>query len=719
MHPSPSAAQDPDPQAAYAALLAHDARFDGHWFVGVTTTGIYCRPVCRVRPPLQPHCRFFRNAALAEQAGFRPCLRCRPEQAPGLSRVDSSGVLARHAARRLVQAVREGEPLPLPALAAELGVTDRHLRRIFQAEHGVSPMDFLGTQRLLQAKQLLTDTDWPVTTVALASGFASLRRFHAAFAQRYRLQPTRWRRTARPAADGDVEGHASAGGMLELSLAYRPPYDQAGTLHFLSRRQVAGVEALADSSSGHGPLWRRTLALDHEGERRQGWIEIGFAADADRLTLRVSSGLAAALGKVIQRVRDAFDLDADPHAVGEALRDLPVPPPAGLRLIGSMDGFEAAVRVVLGQQVSVAAARTLTARLVDALGESIETPFAGLSKLFPSARSIADAPAETLGRLGIVRQRVAALQALARAVDEGELRLQPGAPLQATRARLLALPGVGDWTAELIALRALGWPDAFPAGDLGVRQALMPALDASRSRRDDTAFVLAQAEAWRPWRGYAVVALWRGLDPPPGAEPDSARTAPPRPAPLSPSPQGHAMPLRTPTPLATRTVHTPLGRVLLAATDRGLAGLWFEGQQHHPGDALDGRTTPGPHPVLDATAAQLADYFAGSRRDFDLPLDPWGGTPLQRGVWQVLSSIPPGQTRRYGEIAAACGRPTAVRAVAAAIGRNPISIVVPCHRVIGARGQLTGYAGGLDRKAALLSLEARLEARLADARKAA
>jgi AraC family transcriptional regulator of adaptative response / DNA-3-methyladenine glycosylase II len=482
---SPPALHD---DAAYRALQTHDARFDGRLFVGVTSTGIYCRPVCRVRSPKRENCRFFANAALAERHGFRPCLRCRPELAPGLSLTDSSEVLADQAARWLAQAAHEGQDPPLPALAARLGVTDRHLRRIFAKRHGVTPVAWLSTQRLLLAKQLLTDTALPVTQVALACGFGSQRRFNAAFAQRYRLSPTALRR----------EGAAEPGA---LKLAWRPPFDLGGLLGFIARRAVPGQEVV------DGLKVRRTLALQHQGQALAGWISARFVPERCELHLSVAPTLRPALGPLLQRTRHAFDLDADPGQIDPVLASVPGPDRPGVRLPGSWDGFEIAARVVLGQQVTVAAARTLSQRLVQRFGAPIETPFADLDRLFPSAEVLAAADPADIGTLGIVRQRVRALQTLAAAVADGRLQLQPGADLPATLATLNALPGIGDWSAQLIALRTLAWPDAWPASDIG----LLKALGQPPGARDIAAGTAA-AEAWRPWRGYAVFKLWLSLE---------------------------------------------------------------------------------------------------------------------------------------------------------------------------------------------------------------
>ena len=487
--------QDPaiDEDGAYRAVVAHDARFDGRLFVGVTSTGVYCRPVCRVRTPMRRNCRFFGNAASAESAGFRPCLRCRPEQAPGLALVDSPDVLAQHAARMLDAAARDGQSMTLPDVAGRLGVTDRHLRRIFVAAHGVSPLDYLTTQRLLLAKQLLTDTQLPVADVALASGFGSQRRFHAAFRQRYRLAPGDLRRQGASAMVANRRADLGP----TLRLGYRPPYDVAGVVRFFATRQVAGVEAVDAAMLG----LRRTLAWEHQGRRVAGWLAGRFLPDRHEVEVILSPSLAPALGSVVQRLRQGLDLDADPMAVDAALRSLPGPP--GVRVPNGMDGWEIAVRVILGQQVTVAAARTLTARLVERFGEPLATPFDDLTRLFPSAERLAQAALEDIAALGIVRQRAGALQALAREVAAGRIELHRGAPLARTLDALRALPGIGEWTVQLIAMRALAWPDAFPATDIGVMNAL---------GTRDAARVTALAEAWRPWRSYAVMRLWQSLD---------------------------------------------------------------------------------------------------------------------------------------------------------------------------------------------------------------
>ena len=479
-----------DADACYRAVAAHDARFDGAFFIGVTSTGIYCRPVCRVKTPRRENCRFFAHASQAEGAGFRPCLRCRPELAPqtlAWSAQDASALLAQHAARLLDSPDAWGDEVPSVAgLAARLGVSDRHLRRVFEAELGVSPMDWLQTRRLLAAKQLLADTRLPVAQVALAAGFASLRRFNAAFAAQYRMSPTALRRDGSEAKPGDG---------IAVTLGYRPPYDVREMLQFLQQRGIAGVEQI--DVAAHTVA--RTLRLDDD---TRGWIACRFEPEQHRVQVRVADSLAPQLPRVIARVRAWLDLDADPAAI-HAVLGADFPALAGLRVPGTLDGFELAVRAVVGQQVTVAAARTLTTRLVERFGTPLATPIDGLTRLFPTPAALAAASGDELGQLGLVRQRQAAIHALAQAVSSGQISLHAGADVAATMDALKALPGIGAWTADYIALRALRWPDAFPSGDVALQKALSPDGQRLTARAAE-----GRAERWRPWRAYAVIRAW-------------------------------------------------------------------------------------------------------------------------------------------------------------------------------------------------------------------
>ncbi len=492
-----------DPAACYQAVLSRDARFDGHFFTAVRTTGIYCRPVCKVRAPLAKNCLFFASAARAEAAGFRPCLRCRPELAPAAlphwSTQDASQILAMQAMQLLDSAEALADaPLQIADLAARLGVSERHVRRILAQHLGVTPSQYRQTRRLLLAKQLLCDTALPIARIAMLSGFASQRRFNTAFAGHYRLTPTACRREGRAASD------------MRLKLAYRPPYDEAAMMRFLAQRAMPGLE-LCIPTENDTSEFVRILRLPAGKQTHLGWVRLDFEAEAHRVLVQLSDSLLPVLPAVLQQVRWALDLDADPLAIEATLaRDFAHC--AGWRVPGAWDGFELAVRAVLGLLVTVAAARTLTTRLVHALGEPLATPWPQLTHAFPAPAALLQASPDTLGQLGIVRQRQKAIQALAQAVLHGGLELRPGPQVQTTVQALLALPGIGEWTAHYIAMRALRWPDAFPAGDIVVQQRL-GVRDGPHSARAATARATELATAWQPWRSYAVIRLWHGGSP--------------------------------------------------------------------------------------------------------------------------------------------------------------------------------------------------------------
>jgi AraC family transcriptional regulator of adaptative response / DNA-3-methyladenine glycosylase II len=493
-----------DPPALYRALAARDARFDGVFYVGVTSTGIYCRPVCPAKTPKATNCRFFDSAAAAERAAFRPCLRCRPELAPGRAPVDDAPRVAGLVARRIEEGASAGAA-GLARVAARFGYSPRQLRRIVHQELGVAPMELVLTRRLLLAKQLLTETALPVTRVATASGFSSLRRFNDAFRTRYGMPPTRLRRQADGAPGAEP---AAAGGPLTLQLAYRPPFDWDGLLRFLRTRALRGVEHVGDDS------YARTVQLGGHA----GWLRVRHAPARRALVVELAPTLTPVLPDVLARLRHLFDLSARPDVIAAHLAQDPLLADAvarapGLRVPGAFDGFELAVRAVLGQQVSVAAAATLAGRFAAAFGAPVATPHAALDRLTPTPARVAAASADEVAALGVVRARAAAVVALAGEVAAGRLTLDAGDRPDDAVARLCALPGVGPWTAQYVAMRALRWPDAFPKEDLVVRRRLGGATPAAAE---------ARSRAWRPWRAYATLHLWRA----PGATPDAS----PRPA---------------------------------------------------------------------------------------------------------------------------------------------------------------------------------------------
>lgn len=474
----------PHADHCYQALLSRDSRFDGRIFVGVSSTGIYCRPVCRVRTPRRENCSFFPSAAAAERAGFRPCLRCCPELAPGRSPIESGARLA-HAAAALLEEIGAEGGRP-GVVAARLGISERHLRRIFGDEFGVSPAAFLLSRRLQLARRLLVESTHPIGEVALAAGFASLRTFNQRFRAHYRSAPGELRRTQRGRTDG-------AG--LSFRLAFRPPLDWRALSAFLARRAIPGVECV--DVSGAVPRYRRTLAL----AGATGWVEVA-PRDAASLAVHIDPALLRVAPAVLGRMRRLFDLGCDPREIADALGELARDRP-GLRVPGAANGFEMAVRAVLGQQISVAAARTLAARFAERLGVPVASPWPELSRRFPEPTEVAEVPLEVLSALGIMRPRARAVIGLAQALATGRLQLDGFAPVEDTRAALLEITGIGPWTAEYIAMRALAWPDAFPEGDVGVHRALG---ETARKR------VRERMDAYRPWRAYAVMHLWMKLE---------------------------------------------------------------------------------------------------------------------------------------------------------------------------------------------------------------
>ncbi len=481
-----------DHNACYHAVQSRDRRFDGWFFVGVTSTGVYCRPVCAVRTPQQKNCRFFATPAAAERAGFRPCLRCRPELAPGHSLAEMSSNLARAAARMIDEGFLQEHDLA--ALAAAVGVTDRHLRRIFRAEFDVSPVEYAQTQRLLLAKRLLTDTAMPVGDIAFAAGFGSVRRLNSGFTEHYGFAPTRLR--ARATHAGRPEDGPT------LMLGYRPPFAWHALLDFLRARAVDGVEVVdADS-------YARTITVDYGGTQHTGWLHARNVPQRHAVALTLSASLMQAMPPVLARARRLFDLDCRPDLVDAHLGALAADTP-GLRVPGAVDGFEIAVRAIAGQVISLAQARRILARMTAVYGTPLAQPRDGLPMTFPTAAALAQVDPHTLSaQTGLQASRAAAVVELARAIHDGSLRLEPLVPLAPTLAALQALPGVGEWTAQYIAMRALGWPNAFPLGDYVLRKRLANGDGSLPTRRA----MVERAEPWAPWRAYAAMHLWHRDD---------------------------------------------------------------------------------------------------------------------------------------------------------------------------------------------------------------
>ncbi len=646
-----------DPDQCYRALRTHDARFDGRFFVGVGTTGIYCRPVCTAKTPLERNCRFFPSAAAAEGEGFRPCLRCRPELAPGY-------------------AIGRRQPAPRPVR----GRADRG--RAAGGGEPRGPRRHAGRHRPPPAPRL------PAGVRRLARGL------RADAAPAARQAPAHRHRAARPRR-GDGErlrepaplqrplphplphdaGRAAQGGPGArrggpARLRPRPtarPTTGPPCWPSSSGARIAGVEAV------DGRRYRRTIRLERAGKAHAGWIEVAPSPRKSALRVTASASLAGAVPALLARVKPLLDLASRPDEIAAALGPLAEAHP-GLRLPGAVDGFEVAVRAILGQQVTVAAATTIAGRFAGAFGERDRHAARGTRPSLPDGRAHRGDGAAGHRRPGhhrLARPRHRGARARSRS------RRAAARALRAGRARRWrpssASPASGPWTAQYIAMRALAWPDAFPHPDVAV----LKAMGETNGRR-----ALARAEAWRPWRSYAVLHLWKSLERAAARNPSGGNHDPLRPT------QDPARHRSSPSP---RAVSSPAFISTAAGTRR----------RSRPSGA---RTRTRPR--LRECAEQLADYFAGKRQCFDLPVAP-RGTPFQQRVWREIAKVPFGETITYAELAARAGSPGSARAAGAATGRNPLAIVVPCHRIVGTDGALTGYAGGLPRKEKLLAARRR------------
>lgn len=487
-----------NPDDFEAARQSRDPRFDGRFFVGVLTTGIYCRPVCPVRVPKKENVQLYPSAAAAAAAGFRPCLRCRPESSPGTPAWSG----ASWKVSRALQLIDRGylDDASVDELAAELDVGPRQLSRLFQSHLGASPVAVAQTRRLHFAKKLLDETDMPLAEICFAAGFGSLRRFNDVVRSTYGRSPRQLRKRPGKASQTDSGDNA-----ITLTLRYRPPFDWPAMLRFLAYRAIPGVELVGGEAGEHS--YARTFAIDGE----PGHLVATFSAREPSLTLTVRHRETRHLYHIIDRVRSLFDLRADSDAIDQNLsqdRQLGglIKAYPGQRVPGCWDGFEIGVRAILGQQVSVKAAATLVSRVVArhgapyATGANASAP-AGLSHVFPSASTLADA---NLDGLGITGSRIAAIQALARAVASGELVMDSTVATETFIERACRIKGIGEWTAQYMAMRALNDPNAFPHGDLILRRAA-----ASDGGTLTPKQLLAMAEPWQPWRAYAVLLLWR------------------------------------------------------------------------------------------------------------------------------------------------------------------------------------------------------------------
>jgi AraC family transcriptional regulator of adaptative response / DNA-3-methyladenine glycosylase II len=475
------------------ARLARDARFDGQFYIAVKTTGIYCRPICPAMSSRRENIAYFPSAAAASEAGYRPCLRCRPECAPGTPAWSGTSTTVRRGLRLIAGGALDDEG-NVELLAERLGVTSRHLRRLFTRHLGASPLAVAHTQRLHFAKRLIDDTTLPMTHIFAAAGYGSLRRFNDAFLKTYGRSPRELRKVG---ANGNAGKKSAA---LTLRLPYRVPFDWQSMLQFFAGRATPGVESVA------GNTYRRTISINDE----HGIVEVSPGTQSGYLAMTLHGVRTNALFEVIQRMRELFDLDAPVVEIGAVLgsdkrlrAELRKHP--GVRVPGAWNGFELTVRAILGQQVSVKAATTLAGRIAARYGEPLQvagTDDPALAYVFPTPRRLRLA---RLNNLGLVRSRAETIRRVAAAAALGEVKFDPTQDPEAFCASLTAIKGIGDWTAQYVAMRVLKYPDAFPATDLGLLKALM------HPERTTPAVIRQRAEAWRPWRAYAAMLMWNSL----------------------------------------------------------------------------------------------------------------------------------------------------------------------------------------------------------------
>lgn len=468
----------------YLAIRSHDSRFDGRFFFAVNSTGIYCRPICTSKAPKLENCLFFPNATAAEAAGFRPCLRCRPELISGNASIDPVTCLV----QRALSFIEDGflDDARLNELAKELQISDRHLRRIFQAELGVTPIKFAQTQRLLLAKRLLTDTGLPITEVAFAAGFHSLRRFNVLFKKHYGLNPTNFRQTI------TVQKLADS---LIFELHYQPPLDWKLLLEFISAHSISKCEEINNG------VYRRVVRIYHGNQCHTGWFSVKLLPNLCVLQVTLDIKLIRVILPAIKRIKLLFDLTCHPNAIGEVLGSLPLPN-SGLRVPGAFDGFEIAIQTILSQQIAAKTIRTAIEQFVTYFGEPQSTPFTALTHAFPSPERIARTPIEEISSLGIASFHSKAIISLAQAIVSKRLVLSSDADVSRTLEQLRSILPVDECSIQYIVMRSLSWPDAFPISAKTLKQTL-----GVRSSVKAQEYI----KIWQPWRSYAAMYLWSKL----------------------------------------------------------------------------------------------------------------------------------------------------------------------------------------------------------------
>lgn len=475
----------------YSAYTARDRRFDGIFFIGVLTTKIYCRPICPSKTPLRKNCVFFESIFAAENKNFRPCLRCRPELAPGNAPADDSKRIAYQIIQRLEDGIIEKNATQTE-IADHFELSTRQIRRILQKEIGISPHKILQTQRLLLAKQLLSETKLSITEIAFTSGFSSIRRFNDVFKEHYRMQPSQLRKTLKYDSS-EIKSNDTS----QIFLCYRPPYNWDSMITFLKGRELLGVEYVTKEK------YMRTVKIG----KYEGWISLSHTPENSALRLEFSHSLCPVLPILLNKIRNMFDLQAHPEAIQEKLKKCKIIGKAvlknpGMRLPGGFDGFELCLRAILGQQVTVKAATTLAGRLSQTYGKSISTPYQNLTHLTPLAETISKCKETDITKFGITNTRANTIISLAKAYTKGTITLDVGSKPQKAIESLLNIPGIGPWTSQYIVMRGIGWPNAFLKEDLVVRKKLG---NVSIKTAEDI------SQQWAPWRSYAVLHIWNSL----------------------------------------------------------------------------------------------------------------------------------------------------------------------------------------------------------------
>lgn len=677
----------------YRAIDSRDTRFDGQFVTAVRSTGIYCRPSCPARTPKPSNVTFYPTSAAAHEAGYRACKRCLPEAAPGSPQWNLRGDTAGRAMRLIADGVVEREGVP--GLARRLGYSPRHLTRLLTAELGAGPLALSRAHRAQTARMLLVGTDLPAADVAFSAGFASVRQFNDTVREVFGMPPLELRARRR----GMRGAAAVVPGTIDLVLPHRGPLDADGLFAWMAARAVAGAEVATATT------FARTLRLPHG----PAWFELRLDP-AGRVRLHTRLTHLADLSTLVTRARRLFDLDADPYAVDDALAWHPELAPLlaalpGIRVPGAADPHEMLIRAMVGQQITVAAARTALTQLTAELGDDVDG-FEGTTKLFPTMAAIAERGHEVLRGPAA---RIRAITGAAAALADGSLTLTPGDDAVEQRRALLAMPGIGPWTADYVRMRVLGDPDVFLPGDVAVRAGA-----ATAGLPADPGPLTAWAARTAPWRSYLTAHLWRAVPQRRSAELHGSRATRPRHAEEPGSSRLIRGVLQSPsketlvTTATIQTLDTPDGPFTLLVDDAGrvLASGWTADT-----DRILGRLRAADRPSTvtagetDAAAA-VAAYYAGDLAAIDGVPVAQQGTAMQLAGWAVLRRIEPGRPLTYAEFAAELGSANAVRAAASICARNAPALFVPCHRVLRTGGALGGFAWGLDVKRRLLDREA-------------